>query len=242
MTTKEKQKMWFKNTKDNKPAISHSVIMMTRHGIAEGEWMGDCWLQYRWSSKLKDDEVIFWTEFSSLEKTIPVDASVYQSEDFNEGDWITDGSENLYVSGKSGTAYSVLTVDGTLACITFYSAWKYHKWTVKDARRGDILVDNADGLPFILRRKNKSGALLPYCGIVDNDGAFRFMEDWSAADCNGSFVDVSPADNEQRKRILDALDKAGYTYDDVKWTLIERGMSKLLPHNDADSKVIKKAE
>ena len=70
---KQKQNIWFRNTKESKPAISHSVIMMTAHGISEGEWTGDIWLQYRWSSKLKDEEVLLWTECSSLQKTIPDD-------------------------------------------------------------------------------------------------------------------------------------------------------------------------
>ena len=210
---KQKQNIWFRNTKDNKPAISHSVIMMTAHGISEGEWTGDMWLQYWWSSKLKDEEVLLWTECSYLQKTIPDNVRVRNSEDFNEGEWITDGSENLYVSGKSGKSYSVLTADGTRRSIGFDSAWKYHKWTVKDARRGDILVDNADNLPFILGTPAKNGAMLPLCGIVNEFGDFRFLDDWTVEDCIGLFVDVSPAGKEQRKQILDALGNAGYIYD-----------------------------
>ena len=32
---------WNKNTKDCKPKVSHSVLMKTTHGIAEGEWQGE---------------------------------------------------------------------------------------------------------------------------------------------------------------------------------------------------------
>lgn len=139
------------------------------------------------------------------------DVCVHQTEDFNEGDWVTDGNKNLYVSGKSDNAYVVLSENGTLSSIPFDSVQKFHRWSVKDAKVGDILVDNNDKLPFVLRRVTNNGELLPYCGIINKDGVFRFMDDWKAADCNGSFVDVSPANFEQRKMIYDAIEKAGYS-------------------------------
>ena len=59
---------WNKNTKDYKPQKNHSVLMKTTHGIAEGEWQGVHWLQYRWSGIIKDSDVIAWIELSDLEK------------------------------------------------------------------------------------------------------------------------------------------------------------------------------
>ena len=52
--------VWRKNSPDNKPQKKHSVLMMTTHGVAEGEWLGDEWFQYRWSCKLKETEVLYW--------------------------------------------------------------------------------------------------------------------------------------------------------------------------------------
>lgn len=59
---------WNKNTGGNKPQESHSVLMKTTHGIAEGEWKGECWFQYRWAGIVRDSDVLFWIEFSDLEK------------------------------------------------------------------------------------------------------------------------------------------------------------------------------
>ena len=59
---------WNKNTKDNKPEKHHSVLMKTTYGIAEGEWQGEKWFQYRWSGRLKDGDVLSWVEFHDLEK------------------------------------------------------------------------------------------------------------------------------------------------------------------------------
>ena len=59
---------WNKNTEGNKPQVNHSVLMKTTYGIAEGEWDGECWLQYRWSSRMKDNNILSWIELSDLSK------------------------------------------------------------------------------------------------------------------------------------------------------------------------------
>lgn len=59
---------WNKNTKDCKPKVSHSVLMKTTHGIAEGEWQGEQWHQYRWAGLVRDADVLSWMELYNLEK------------------------------------------------------------------------------------------------------------------------------------------------------------------------------
>ena len=59
---------WNKNTEGNKPQVNHSVLMKTTYGIAEGEWDGERWLQYRWSSRMKDNDILSWIELSDLSK------------------------------------------------------------------------------------------------------------------------------------------------------------------------------
>jgi hypothetical protein len=59
---------WNKNTGGNKPQVNHSVLMKTTQGIAEGEWKGEYWEQYRWSGSVKDSDVLSWMELSDLEK------------------------------------------------------------------------------------------------------------------------------------------------------------------------------
>ena len=59
---------WNKNTEGNKPQANHSVLMKTTHGIAEGEWKGEGWLQYRWAGIVRDSDVLSWMELSDLEK------------------------------------------------------------------------------------------------------------------------------------------------------------------------------
>ena len=59
---------WQDNTPDNKPAINHSVLMKTTQGIAEGYFAGNLWFQFRWSSNIKDSDVLAWMELSDLDK------------------------------------------------------------------------------------------------------------------------------------------------------------------------------
>ena len=58
---------WNKNTEGNKPQVNHSVLMKTTHGIAEGEWQGGYWHQYRWAGIVRDSDVLSWIELSDLE-------------------------------------------------------------------------------------------------------------------------------------------------------------------------------
>lgn len=59
---------WNKNTEGNKPQVNHSVLMKTTHGIAEGEWKGEYWEQYRWAGIVRDSDVLSWMELSDLDK------------------------------------------------------------------------------------------------------------------------------------------------------------------------------
>lgn len=59
---------WQTNSKDNKPEKKHSILMQTTHGIAEGEWQGELWYQYKWSAIIRDSDVLSWIELSELEK------------------------------------------------------------------------------------------------------------------------------------------------------------------------------
>lgn len=43
------------------PAIRHNVLIMTaKGGVAEGEYTGDGWVQYRWSAHMGKNVVTHW--------------------------------------------------------------------------------------------------------------------------------------------------------------------------------------
>lgn len=57
---------WRLNKNSNKPRVKTSVLMLTKHGIAEGEWEGSDWVQYRWSCIVKDSDVLYWMHLEDL--------------------------------------------------------------------------------------------------------------------------------------------------------------------------------
>lgn len=59
---------WKKNSDENKPMVNHSVLIKSTYGIAEGEWNGEQWIQYRWKSMIKDIDVKAWMELNDLKK------------------------------------------------------------------------------------------------------------------------------------------------------------------------------
>ena len=78
---------WNKNTKDCKPKVSHSVLMKTTHGIAEGEWQGEQWHQYRWAGLVRDADVLSWIELSDLEKQDEQKPFDYENANIQQKDW-----------------------------------------------------------------------------------------------------------------------------------------------------------
>lgn len=59
---------WRVNKENNKPKIKHSILMFTTLGVAEGEWDGNEWIQYRWSCTLKDSDVLCWIHLEDLQR------------------------------------------------------------------------------------------------------------------------------------------------------------------------------
>lgn len=59
---------WRQNKENNKPAINHSVLMLSKYGVSEGEWDGNEWIQYRWSGKFKDSDVLYWIHLEDLQQ------------------------------------------------------------------------------------------------------------------------------------------------------------------------------
>lgn len=76
---------WNENTEGNKPPINHSILMKTTHGIAEGEWKGEYWYQYRWAARVKDSDVLSWIELSDSDN---------QGEQ-NPAEWHREDEQNL---------------------------------------------------------------------------------------------------------------------------------------------------
>ena len=177
---------WQKNTLYNKPAINHSVLMNTIQGIAEGEWQGEHWFQYRWSWTLKDNDVSAWMELSDLDEqgeqkpvldfkasnwyVSKVDGKIhdmtYNPADkvepkFKVGDWIIDkeNKEVFYISKNLANTYEIVDIEGNDYHVPHYTLEEdYDVWSIQDAKDGDVLINkNYMGeSPFVFKETKPS--------------------------------------------------------------------------------------
>ena len=89
---------------------------------------------------------------------------------------------------------------------------KYHLWTIKDAKDGDIL--RIRNLTFIFQEitnnnTSHKNAATAYCSYEDNDDSFGV----SGPDCITDLELITPATKEQRDILMKAMTAAGYTFD-----------------------------
>lgn len=63
---KKAQSNWIK-VEDQKPPIGQSVLMATDDYVAEGEYRGGHWMQYRWSARLFN-QVRYWQPLPEVPK------------------------------------------------------------------------------------------------------------------------------------------------------------------------------
>lgn len=82
----------------------------------------------------------------------------------------------------------------------------WHKWTIKDAKAGDVLATSAGA--FIYNGNNGGGSCLgSYCGI-DTLGGFK-----TGIEHHWTVKKVYPATKEQRDTLMKAMADEGYTFD-----------------------------
>ena len=201
---------WNKNTVENKPSVYHSILMKTTHGIAEGEWKGEYWCQYRWSTNhIKDSDVLAWMELSDLDKSFDK-----IKPKFKVGDWVSNGActwridlieDDLYCSNCDR-----FTCGGDIKSIDE----QYHLWTVEDAKDGDILVTENEK-PFIFKGLDISHSDKPiaYGGVVDS-GYFSPSSTNRWTDGN-----AYPATKEQRDFLFEKIKEAGFKWNKNKKVL-----------------------
>ena len=240
---------WRKNYKYNKPAVKHSVLMLTTHGVAEGEWLGEEWCQYRWSCKVKDEDVLYWLHLSDLEtlekENVEQDLSQLEKQceqnptdkvepKFKVGDWVVWNGhvichiDNIYQE-ENALMYAISTnrvawVDS----IKNFDAFA-HLWTIQDAKDGDVLrirsSESNSNCIFLYQNTheiepNRTVAVAHCCiDVYANKIEFGIQ----GPDCI-DVKNVKPATKGQRDLLLQKMKEAGYEWDVEKKELkkIER--------------------
>ena len=138
---------------------------------------------------------------------------------FNVGDWVVFiKSKSVYrVEKKENYEYTLRYILGGSMCLPFSNEELIRKWTIEDAKDGDVLTTSTE--PFIYNGKG-GGFGYPgcYCGI-NTLGRFEPLvwgHHWTSKK-------VYPATKEQRDALMKAMNDAGY-----KWNAETKTLDKLI--------------
>lgn len=132
---------------------------------------------------------------------------------FHEGDWVFIEE----VRGHKNGPFQIKTVDSF-----GYSFDEYHtipfmhedllsKWTIKDAKDGDVLAVNNEVFIYAHRKQMYSIAVA-HC-FVDSAGGFYFDGEFGYTEKGNS---IHPATKEQRDLLFQKIKESGYEWDDEK--------------------------
>lgn len=151
---------------------------------------------------------------------------------FNVGDWVflnNYGNQPWLVTKVTPHCYEVKDSSDHITAKSHPTIDNfYHLWTLKDAKPGDVLVDVL-GHPFIYK---STGVVhfpafpVAYCGITE-EGDFEVAEE----DEYWTDTRVKPATKEQRDRLFEKMEKAGYIWEAESLTLfkvLKRGIEVLI--------------
>ena len=112
--------------------------------------------------------------------------------------------------------HELVSIDGDSEKNIPYASDEYmRKWTIKDAKPGDILITDCGSLFVYNGYLEEQKWAFAYCGFDMND---NFISDESFPFTHGN---VYPATNEQRTAFFDKLNKVGYKWNNMELKLEE---------------------
>ena len=164
--------------------------------------------------KKNQEQMIDWLERQGEQKFADNVGSKYVPE-FHEGDWVFIEEVRGYKNGP----FQIKTVDSF-----GYSFDEYHtipfmyeellsKWTIQDAKAGDVLTD---GDMFVIFKSNnydpntQYGCMFVYCSIMKNSRGWH--ESWYESGGHNPTYYL-PATKEQCDTLMKAMADAGWEFD-----------------------------
>ena len=156
--------------------------------------------------KKKAEKAIAWLEKqgkNSTDKTKP---------SFKVGDWIISSVLGIahIIGTNDSNEFQLEYIDGKQKFSSIdYVNYAYDKWTIQDAKDGDVLYSLDSNQPFIYKKRNYYEQATAYCGL-NMYGKF-FV--WSTKDCTITLNNYVPATKEQRDALMKAMNDAGYEWD-----------------------------
>lgn len=128
---------------------------------------------------------------------------------FHVQDWITDGYRTERVLDIQGPDYIVQSQDGDTTCYDpiSYVDPRYHSWTIKDVRPGDILIDDHGIYVFEKPDDLDNTAYRCSCAYQYSDKKFEY----TSMICNLSGARL--ASKDQCENFFSKMKDAGYEWD-----------------------------
>ena len=164
-------------------------------------------------SLVQKKDIISWLEKQGKNSTD-------KTPKFKVGDWViftTTG--NLYqVEKKENYEYTLRDIHGGSFCVSFSNEELIRKWTIQDAKDGDIICyrDEISLYKNEIKNCNKQdtifGGFVYYCCY---DGK-RFITNSFYLLTEQDEIDIYPATKEQRDALMKAMNNAGYEWDTEK--------------------------
>ena len=132
---------------------------------------------------------------------------------FKVGDWIVFNGLTLYINEVVKGYYRIISKGGIPNSYDWDIDNAARRWTIEDARDGDVLANDKSVFIYAKVLYNKPYA---YCG-VDKFGVFKdncLKYDWS-----NSIDNIHPATKEQRDLLFQKMQEADYTWNAEKKVL-----------------------
>lgn len=164
------------------------------------------------------DKAIAWLEKQGKSESESLEEMVDNTNEvepkFDEGDWVilTEGelSSTLQIANVDINKERYWFNDGSY--LLFADEGCLHKWTIADAKAGDVL--DANGAPFIYKKHDKDSVYF-YCGV-------NLADEFIVANGNDTWNInriVYPATNEQCVLLFSKMLESGYAWNERKLEL-----------------------
>ena len=136
---------------------------------------------------------------------------------FKVGDWIISsvlGTARI-IGVNNSNKYQLEYIDGKQKFSSIdYVNYAYDKWTIQDAKDGDVLVHSSFMFDDFIFIYNNTSILQAYCYYSSERN--RFIIEDRGHHCPWNMQEVTPATKEQRDVLMKAMNDAGYEWDAEK--------------------------
>lgn len=140
---------------------------------------------------------------------------------FHVGDWIVQENIGVYkVIEICESWYEVVDSENNHYSISFDNEYMCRRWTIQDAKSGDVLYSLDSTYPFIFKHRKPYEQAEVYCGI--NIYEKFFVE--NTKDCIITTDKYIPATKEQRDFLFQKMNESGY-----KWDSDRKELKKIEP-------------